>query len=94
MAVAISCDLLPLLAHDRPLKSTAGETKVAILLFNPSEANATISATWAQVGLPPRKQAAVLDLWTKKSTELTELTATVPPHGAVMVTATVAIDDR
>ena len=67
---------------------------MAILLFNPSEANAKISATWAQVGLPPRKKAVVLDLWTQTSTELTELTATVPPHGAVMVTATATIDGK
>lgn len=67
---------------------------MAILLFNPSEGTAKISATWAQVGLPPRKKAVVLDLWTKTSTELTELTATVPPHGAVMVTATVTVEGK
>ncbi len=77
----------------RPLKSLAGEAaKVAIMLFNPSEATANVTATWAQVGLPSGKTAVVRDLWTKQSTERTELTAVVPPHGGVMVTATVSND--
>ena len=76
----------------RPLKSSAGETKVAIMLFNPSEASANVTAAWAQVGLPVGKKAVVRDLWTKTTTELTELTAVVPPHGGVMVTATVSND--
>lgn len=77
----------------RPLKGGAGETHVAIMLFNPTEASANVTATWAQVGLPPGKKAVVLDLWTKKSAELTELTANVPPHGGVMVTATASSDN-
>jgi hypothetical protein len=74
----------------RPLKSSVGEAKVAILLFNPSETTANVTATWAQVGLPSGKKAVVRDLWTKHTTEQTELTSVVPPHGGVMVTATVS----
>ena len=84
--------LLLLLRHPRPLKSaTASETKVAIMLFNPSEATASVTATWAQVGLPAGKPATVLDLWSKVRTEgMQVLTAEVPPHGGVMVVATSA----
>ena len=76
----------------RPLKSaTAGETTVAIMLFNPSESSANITATWANVGLPAGKPATLLDLWSKTRTEgVLALTAEVPPHGGVMVVATSA----
>jgi|EP01049_Picozoa_sp_SAG25_P014273 hypothetical protein len=39
------------------------------MLFNPSEANANVTATWSQVGLPVDKLAIVFDLWTKEHRE-------------------------
>ena len=71
----------------RPLKSADGDTKVAIMLFNPGEATANITATWSQVGLPADGTATVIDLWSKKSSQLTQLSAEVPSHGGVIVTA-------
>ena len=58
-------------------------------LQNPGEDTANITARWDQVDLPPGTTATVVDLWTTKSSQLTELTAEMPSHGGVLVTATV-----
>lgn len=61
---------------------------VAAMLLNRSPAAATVSCSWAEIGLPhPAAAATVRDLWQRK--DLGSFTgayaATVPSHGAVVV---------
>ena len=76
----------------RKLHNNASATaeKVAVLLFNPGEAAANITASWAQIGLPPGSKGLVRDLWQHKDVGVMggEYSATVAPHGGVFVTVT------
>lgn len=59
----------------------------ALLLFNRGTAPAEITATWEQLGYPAKLRAKVRDLWAHKDLKPTagSFTATVEPHGVVMV---------
>jgi alpha-galactosidase len=60
----------------------------AVVLFNRGPKAAELSASWIDIGYPPRLSARVRDLWAGK--DLGQLTgkfsAEVPSHGVVMVT--------
>ena len=53
-------------------------------------ANASVTCTWAELGLPAGEAAAVRDLWAHADLgpATGAFTATVPPHGCVMVRVT------
>ena len=70
--------------------ASAAAEKVAVLLFNPGEAAANVTASWAQIGLPSRSKGLVRDLWQHKDVGVMEgqYSATVAPHGGVFVTVT------
>ena len=79
----------------RPLHVPTGTTgtRLAVLLFNPHDSGtAKITATWLQLGLEPTAKATVRDLWQHK--DLGQMTgnfsASVAPHGGVMVTIATA----
>jgi alpha-galactosidase len=60
----------------------------AVVLFNRSSSEQSLSVTWEEIGYPDHLSAAVRDLWQKrdlgKSTG--KFSATVASHGVVMVT--------
>ena len=60
----------------------------AVILLNRSSSDASITANWQELGYPAQIPATVRDLWQHK--HLGKFTgrfsATVPPHGVVMVT--------
>jgi alpha-galactosidase len=60
----------------------------AVILFNRGAAEQNIVATWEAVGYPAHLTASVRDLWQHKDVgKITgKFSATVPSHGAVMVT--------
>jgi alpha-galactosidase len=60
----------------------------AIALYNETDRAATISTTAAAAGLPQAPAYRVRDLWTKTTRETAGvISATVPPHGTVLVRA-------
>jgi alpha-galactosidase len=67
------------------VKPLAGGAR-ALLLFNRGTAPAEITATWEQLGYPPKLRAKVRDLWAHKDLKPVagSFTATVEPHGVVM----------
>jgi alpha-galactosidase len=67
----------------KPLKQKG---TVAVALFNRSEADADVSASWSDVGLPPGK-AKVRDLWAHADRGVfsDSFKANVPSHGVVML---------
>jgi alpha-galactosidase len=69
----------------RPLKGDGS----AVVLFNRTEAEATIAVQWTQLGLSPGK-AKVRDLWAHADRgEVAEgFSTTVPAHGVVMLRVT------
>ena len=60
----------------------------AVILLNRSSSDASITANWPELGYPAQIAATVRDLWQHK--DLGKFTgkfsASVPPHGVVMVT--------
>ena len=58
----------------------------AVALFNPTDAPATITARWSEIGLPPGA-ASVRDLWAAadRGSFVDQFTAQVEPHGTVML---------
>ncbi len=70
----------------RPLKDGSH----AVLLFNRSAAPASIGVAWPEIGLTAPVKAEVRDLWAHKSLgrQTGRFTATVAPHGVVMVKVT------
>ena len=70
----------------RPLK----DGSQAVLLFNRSAVAAPIRVTWPEIGLTARVKADVRDLWAHKNLgrNLGSFTASVEPHGVVMVKVT------
>jgi alpha-galactosidase len=67
----------------KPLKQKGA---VSVALFNRSEADADISASWSEIGLPTGK-AKVRDLWAHadRGVFAESFKANVPSHGVVMV---------
>jgi Alpha-galactosidase len=67
-------------------KKLSGNQTYAVVLFNRTAASASITVTWASLGMTSTS-ATVRDLWTH--TDLgptaTQYTATVPSHGVVML---------
>jgi alpha-galactosidase len=59
----------------------------AVILFNRSKSDETISVSWTDIGYPKRLSAKVRDLWLKKDLGEFEgsFAATVLSHGVVMV---------
>ncbi len=59
----------------------------AVILFNRGETPATITARWSDLGLADHQSVKVRDLWKgKEMAKATDhLSATVEPHGVVMV---------
>jgi alpha-galactosidase len=59
----------------------------AVILFNRGAAPAVIKADWTELGYPRGLKAEVRDLWAHKSLGRMagSVSATVEPHGAVMV---------
>jgi len=68
------------------MKPLSGAAR-AVILFNRGSSAAPISVTWEQLGLAPGVEAQVRDLWARKNlgTFKARLTATVEPHGVVMI---------
>lgn len=62
----------------------------ALLLFNRGTAPAKITATWDQLDYPVKLRANIRDLWAHKDLKPAtgSFTATVAPHGVVMVKVT------
>jgi alpha-galactosidase len=60
----------------------------AVVLFNRDTKEQEIAATWEELGYPAHLNAAVRDLWQKKNLGnfTGKFSATVAPHGVVMVT--------
>jgi alpha-galactosidase len=67
-------------------KPLAGGAR-ALLLFNRGEVPAEITGTWEQLGYPAGLRARVRDLWEHKDLKPASggFSATVQPHGVVMV---------
>lgn len=59
----------------------------AVILFNRGKADATISVSWQELGLPYDASPDVRDLWQKKDLGPVKGTfaVTVPPHDVVMI---------
>lgn len=59
----------------------------AVLLFNRGSTPTAITVRWADLQLPDRQRVAVRDLWTHRDVSRTagSYTATVAPHGSVML---------
>jgi alpha-galactosidase len=70
----------------RPLNDPAAR---AVALFNPTDASAAITVRWADIGLAPG-EALVRDLWAHadRGVVADSFTATVEPHGTVMLKVT------
>jgi alpha-galactosidase len=89
----IAVDQDPLGRQGYPVASSGGHwvlTKPlangdkAVLFFNQTNTEATISITAALVGVSSASEYSVLNLWSGTSSETTGLiSATVPAHGAV-----------
>ncbi len=62
----------------------------AVILFNRSNAPASISVTWPELGMTMRVKAEVRDLWAHRNLgrKAGRFTTTVAPHGVVMVKVT------
>ena len=78
----------PFEKRQKPQKQQGYENRVAVALFNRSdEANQNITVKWSDIGLAS-KPAQVRDLWDHRNVGVFEksFTATVKPHGVVMVT--------
>jgi alpha-galactosidase len=60
----------------------------AVILFNRGTVAQNMIVSWKDIGYPEHVEAAVRDLWQHKDMGRTpvEFSATVPPHGVVMVT--------
>ncbi len=57
----------------------------AVALFNENDAEATITTTAADLGIPAADTYGLFDLWSKANTTTDgEITATVPAHGTVV----------
>lgn len=72
-------------------KPLAGGAVAAVLLNRGAgPANASVTCSWAELGLPASAAADVRDLWARQSLgpATGSFTASVPPHGCVMVTVT------
>jgi alpha-galactosidase len=67
-------------------KPLAGDAR-AVILFNRGKADATISVSWQELGLPYDAAPAVRDLWQKKDLGPIKGTFAVPvaPHDVVMI---------
>lgn len=84
-------DPLGLQAHDidvpggEVLVKKLADDAVAVGLFNPGETASTVAVTWAQAGVDGPQQ--VRDLWRQKDIGVftVRFSATVPPHGVVLV---------
>jgi alpha-galactosidase len=72
--------------HEVWVKPLAGGDR-AVLLFNRGSAPAQITASWEQLGYPAKLKAKVRDLWAHRDigTRAGSYSATVEPHGVVMV---------
>jgi hypothetical protein len=73
-----------------PLSASSGS--YAVVLFNRSPANSTITANWTDLGLNPSAQYAVRDLWAHADlgTFSGSFSALVPTHGVSAVKLTPA----
>lgn len=60
----------------------------AVILLNRGSSEQEIGVAWRDIGYPEHLEAAVRDLWQHKEAgkHVGRFTATVPPHGVVMVT--------
>jgi alpha-galactosidase len=60
----------------------------AVLLFNRGKSPADVDVTWEQLGFPAKQRAKVRDLWAHRDVgkRSRSFTATVEPHGVVMLT--------
>jgi len=67
-------------------KKLSGSQTYAVVLFNRTTASASITVTWASLGMTSTS-ATVRDLWshTDLGPTATQYTATVPSHGVVML---------
>ena len=67
-------------------KKLSGNQSYAVVLFNRTAASASISVTWASLGMTSTS-ATVRDLWshTDLGSVATQYSATVPSHGVVML---------
>jgi len=65
----------------KPIGKASGNSK-AVLLFNGGTSTATISATWAEIGLP-KGSAAVRDIWATSNlgNSVDSVSLSVPAHG-------------
>jgi len=64
------------------------DKSIVVVLFNRGLVSASISAQWADIGLAANTKANVRDLWLHQNVGsfTNSYTATVAPHGVVMVT--------
>lgn len=69
-------------------KPLAPAGKHAVVLLNRTEAAASITVTWSEIGLKPSSSATVRDVWARKSLGSfhASYTATVPAGDAAMLT--------
>lgn len=73
-----------LIVVDKPLEDGSH----AVALYNSTDADATISTTAEQVGLPVAANYQLTDLWSKQVSETdSEIAATVPAHGTTLYRA-------
>jgi len=72
--------------HEVWVKPLAGGDR-AVLLFNRGSTPAQITASWEQLGYPAKLKAKLRDLWAHRDlgTRAGSYSATVEPHGVVMV---------
>lgn len=78
-------------AKDGPLEVWSKQLKDgsrAVVLFNRDTKDQQITATWSELGYPDHLSAQVRDLWQKKDLGAFtgKFSASVAPHGVVMVT--------
>lgn len=57
---------------------------VSVVLFNSTDATATISTTLAAIGKPGNASRTLTDLWSGAKTTTSAISASVPAHGVVM----------
>jgi hypothetical protein len=71
-------------------RSSRSRWSRALVLFNRGVQPAAIGVTWTEIGYPLKLSAEVRDLWTHQSLgrKAGGFSATVAPHGVVMVRIT------
>ena len=68
------------------MKPLAGSAR-AVILFNRGSVRTPVQVSWEEIGLAPKSEAQVRDLWTREDLGLSteRFRTAVEPHGVVMV---------